>query len=106
MKSQKESTEHLIAGLNKLKGAEDQVRALQVEAAQQQELLSKKQRDQDDQMNLITQKIERSLERRREVDEFKKLASNEESEAQVYLFIQLFFLNLVKKPRLKKNWQR
>ena len=106
MKSQKESTEHLIAGLNKLKGAEDQVRALQVEAAQQQELLSKKQRDQDDQMNLITQKIERSLERRREVDEFKKLASNEESEAQVYLFIQLFFFNLVKKPRLKKNWQR
>lgn len=77
-KAQKESTEHLMAGLQKLRDAEDNVKVLQIEAAQQQELLSKKQMDQDAQMTLITQKIGRALERRREVDDLKKVAAKDE----------------------------
>jgi dynein heavy chain 2 len=80
--AQKQSINHLSAGLGKLKEAEEQVRSLQDEAGKQQVALAAKQRIQEEQMTQITQKIGKAQERRREVDELKKASSAEEAVAQ------------------------
>ena len=75
-----EQRDHLVAGLQKLEEAADQVSDLSTQASEQQRLLAEKQIEADDALQRITVAMSAASERKKEVEELQVKLGKEEAD--------------------------
>ena len=75
-----EQRDHLVAGLQKLEEAADQVSELSTQASEQQRLLAEKQIEADDALQRITVAMSAASERKKEVEELQVKLGKEEAD--------------------------
>ena len=75
-----EQRDHLVAGLQKLEEAADQVSDLSTQAIEQQRLLAEKQIEADDALQRITVAMSAASERKKEVEDLQVKLGKEETD--------------------------